>query len=119
MLKFRRTIAICILALLTSQSVMAGFGEHYAVSAGDETGHTQSSDGANHSVNSHSDHGQHDSEDIFDTNCCHSHGHCHVLGIGSLVNSVSALFGRHFVAPPSPSYHSQYQDPLLRPPATA
>lgn len=119
MLKFRRTLAICILALLTSQSVMAGFGEHYAVFAGDETGHTQSSDSADQAVKSLSDHGQPGSEDIFDTNCCHSHGHCHVLGIGSLVNTVSAFFGRHFVASPSPSYHSQYQDPLLRPPATA
>ena len=30
MLKFRRAIAIFILALLTCQSVMAGLGEHFA-----------------------------------------------------------------------------------------
>ena len=115
--KFRRAIAICILALLTSQSVMAGFGEHYAVFSGDETGHTQSLDSANLSVDSRSDHGQPGSEDIFDTNCCHAHGHCHVLGLSSLVNTVSALYGRHFVTFLPPSYHSLHQDPLLRPPA--
>jgi hypothetical protein len=119
MFKFRRAIAIGILALLTSQSVMAGLGEHYSVFSGDEAGHTQSLDSAHLSVDSHAGHGQPGSEDIFDTNCCHAHGHCHVLGIGSLVNTVSALYGRHLVAAPSPSYHSRYQDPLLRPPATA
>lgn len=119
MLKFRRAIAICILALLTSQSVMAGLGEHFAVLSGDEALHSQSSDTAGHFFDSHLDHGQPDSEDIFDTNCCHAHGHCHVLGLGTAVHAATTLYGRHFVTSPSPSYHSQHHDPLLRPPARA
>lgn len=118
MFKFRRAIAICILALLTSQSVMAGFGEHYAVLSGDEAGHTQSTDSANHSVDSHSDHGQPGSEDIFDTNCCHAHGHCHVMGLGSFIYYASTPYERGLDASYSSLYLSREIDPLLRPPTS-
>lgn len=119
MLKFRRAIAIFILALLACQSVMAGLGEHFATFSDGDDNSVLLPDTADHPVDSHSTHGKPGSVDLVDTNCCHGHGHCHLLALAIQIHPVSALYGRNFVASHSVSYHSQYLDPLLRPPARA
>lgn len=119
MLKFRRTIAIFILALLTCQSVMAGLGEHFVVFSDSEIKSTLLTDTADHLADSQSDHGKPGSVDLVDTNCCHAHGHCHVLALGGQISPPSSFYGRNFVPSHSVSYHFQLLDPLLRPPANA
>ncbi len=119
MLRFRRAIAIFILALLTCQSVTAGLGEHFAVLSDSEVESTLPLDAVDHFFASQSDHGQPGSGDLVDTNCCHAHGHCHVLALGCQISSVPSPYGRSFVSSHSFSYNFQYLDPLLRPPASA
>ena len=119
MLKFRRAIAIFVLALLTCQSVMAGFGEHFESFSDGEVESALLENNADHVTDSHSDHGKPGTVDLVDTNCCHAHGHCHVLALGCQVNSVPSPYGRSFVSSHSFSYNSQFLDPLLRPPASA
>ena len=119
MLKFRRAIAIFILALITCQSVMAGLGEHFATFSDGDDNSVLPPDTADHPVESHSTHGKPGSVDLVDTNFCHAHGHCHLLALGIQIHPVLTRYGRNFVASHSISYHSQYLDPLLRPPARA
>lgn len=118
MLKFRRAIAICILALLTCQTVMAGFGERFASVSDGEIESALLPSTTDHLANSHADHGKPGTVDLVDTNCCHAHGHCHVLGLVGQVSPVSMLYGRNFVSSYSYSYSFQYFDPLLRPPTS-
>ena len=119
MLKFRRAIAIFILALLTCQSVMAGLGEHFAVLSDSEVESALPLDAADRFSVSLSDHGHPGSGDLVDTNCCHAHGHCHVLALGCQISSVPSPYGWSFVSSHSFSYNSQFLDPLLRPPTSA
>ena len=115
MLKFRRAIAIFILALLTCQSVMAGLGEHFAVFSDGEIESALLSNTTGHLADSQSDHGKPGTVDLVDTNCCHAHG----LALGCQISSVPSPYGRSFVSSHSFSYNFQYLDPLLRPPASA
>ena len=119
MLKFRRAIAIFILALLTCQSVMAGLGEHFAVFSDGEIESALLSNTTGQLADSQSDHGKPGTVDLVDTNCCHAHGHCHVLALGCQISSVPSPYGRSFVSSHSFSYNSQFLDPLLRPPTSA
>ena len=118
MLKFRRTIAMFILTLLTCQSVMAGVGEHFATFSDSDVESSLILHADDHFSSNQSDHGQSGSGDLVDTNCCHAHGHCHVLALGCQISSVYSPYGRSFVSSHSFSYNFQYLDPLLRPPAS-
>ena len=118
MTRFRRNIAIFVLALFTCQSVMAGIGEHVAFSSDDSTG-DQHLSAAHHFVDSETQHGQQGTPDLADTDCCHAHGHCHILAFVGVVNSASEPYGHNFTSLYSHSYRFLYFDPLLRPPTSA
>ena len=119
MTKFRRHIAIFILALFTCQSVMAGIGEHLAFSSDSEAKDAQHLSLVGHFFFFLAQHGQPDSQDVVDTNCCHAHGHCHILVFVDAVNPASMPHGRSFTSLYSYSYHFLLHDPLLRPPTSA
>lgn len=118
MIKFRRYIAIFILALFTCQSVMAGVGEHLAFS-GDQAMEAQHLSFVGHFGDGEAKHGERGLPDFVDTDCCHAHGHCHILAFVGVVTPGSEYHGAGFTALYSDSYHFLYFDPLLRPPASA
>ena len=118
MTKFRRHIAIFVLALFTCQAVLAGAGEHMAFSADSAANGTPHSL-VGHFADSKAQHRQADSQDVVDTNCCHAHGHCHILAFVDVVSASSVPRARSFTSLYSYSYRALFYDPLLRPPTSA
>mgnify|MGYP001822529634 FL=1 len=118
MLKFRRHIAIFVLALFTCQSVMAGLGEHLAFS-GDQAMESQHQSFVGHFTNGEAKHAERGLPGLVDTDCCHAHGHCHTLAFVGVVALGPEYHGANFTALYSDSYHFLYYDPLLRPPDSA
>jgi len=117
MIRFRRAIAACILALFACQSIMAGFDGH----------EDHSSDVAG---GLHPDHAAHDTfaspdsdqpviPDLIDSDCCHAHGHCHLLAFTGQVASVSIPPSHGSAFARRDAYASLSPDTLLRPPTHA
>lgn len=118
MTEFRRQIAIFVLALFACQTVMAGIGEHFALFADREANDSQHSL-VGHFADNKVQHGQSGTPDLVDTDCCHAHGHCHILAFAGGVSSASEPHGHSFPSLYSYSYHALFYDPLLRPPTSA
>jgi hypothetical protein len=119
MTKFHRTIAILILALFTCQFLVAGFGEH-----GDHASDANVVNGLHFdypdlysSAGSNSD--QPITPQFIDGDCCHAHGHCHLLAFSGQVASVSIppLYGLAMAR--GDTYVSLSPNTLLRPPTHA
>lgn len=119
MIKFRRAIAVFLLMLFTSQSVIAGFGEHEDSAHGGDGTNTVHQIVGEHHADIPSDHGRSGAPDLIDADCCHAHGHCHLLAFVDLVDSITIPYERSFVSTHSSSYHSLHADTLLRPPEIA
>ena len=119
MIKFRRSIAIFILVLFTCQSIMAGVDEH-----GDDSSDADVASGL------HLDHATHDSAaspdanqaftpDVIDGDCCHAHGHCHLLAFSGQFASISIPQTLGLAASRGDAYNSLSPNTLLRPPTHA
>ena len=119
MLKFRRTITIIVIALVTCQSVMAGVGKHIAYSSNGKSIDVLQLDTGDQLADSNSDPGQPGTADLIDGDCCHTYGHCHLLAFTGQVANVSMPHGLSLTTSHTCSYHSLSFDTLLRPPASA
>lgn len=117
MIKFRRTIAIIMLLLFACQSVIAGLGEHTTLSSGDEAVGGFHLDQEDHFADSNFDPHQSDGSDLLDTDCCHAHGHCHVLSVASQVTKISIPSGLNLVSSHTCLYKFLHLNTLLRPPS--
>lgn len=108
-----------MLVLFTCQSVLAGIDEHVQWSSVDgiETSHHAAV--TDTPAQPDSDHGHTGAPSLVDSDCCHAHGHCHLLAFMGDPPDVSIPYVPGNAAPPICSYHSLYTDTLLRPPARA
>lgn len=119
MIKFRRAIAIFILALFTCQSIMAGVDEH--------VDHSPDADGVSGLHLDHTDHdsmaspdsGQPFTPDVIDSDCCHAHGHCHLLAFTGQVASIAIPPSHALAIAGGDTYSSLSPNTLLRPPTHA
>lgn len=119
MIKFRRAIAIFILALFTCQSIVAGVDEH-----GDHSSDAEVVNGLHADTTDHVPAGSPSSDqsftpDVIDGDCCHAHGHCHLLAFSGQISSVSIPPSHGLAAVPSEAYNSHFPGTLLRPPTHA
>lgn len=115
--RFRRAIAAVILALFCCQSVLAGIGEHMASSAHHAAGDARHDGMPAAGDDQYTPHPHAPAADLTDGDCCHAHGHCHLLAFTGPSASF-ALSLRHAVTvAPAPRYLSLPVNPLLRPPA--
>jgi hypothetical protein len=119
MIKFRRAIAIFILALFTCQSIMAGVDEHVEHSSNTEVVHGLHLNNADHDPGASTDHGQPFTPDLIDGDCCHAHGHCHLLAFTGQLACVSILLSQCHAASIGDAYNSLSPNTLLRPPTRA
>ncbi|GAB5450280.1 MAG: hypothetical protein Hals2KO_06080 [Halioglobus sp.] len=108
-----------MLTLFVCQSVMAGVGEHIAVSFGDEVVGGFHLDTDNHAADGNSDPHQSGDPDLMDTNCCHAHGHCHAMAFvcQTANNAIPSKLGIDVSY--TLSYHYHPINTLLRPPSIA
>lgn len=119
MLKFRRTIAVLLLALFTCQSIMAGVDEHADhPSDSKQTSHLLL-DHVDHAGAANHDHGQALSPDVIDGDCCHAHGHCHLLAFSGQLANVSTPPMHGLDATHGDTYNLHFLNTLLRPPTHA
>jgi hypothetical protein len=119
MIKVRRAIAIFILALFTCQSIMAGVDEHVEHSSDVKVVNGLHLDDADHDSASSPDPGQPDSPDLINGDCCHAHGHCHLLAFTGQIASVSIPPSHGLAASRGDAYRSLFLNTLLRPPTYA
>ena len=119
MIKFRRAIAIFILALFTCQSIMAGVDEHVEHSSDVKVVNGLHLDDADHDSASSPDPGQPDSPDLINGDCCHAHGHCHLLAFTGQFASISISPSYGLVGSRGDTYSSLFLNTLLRPPTYA
>jgi hypothetical protein len=119
MLKFRRTITIFVIALVTCQSVMAGVGKHIAYSSNGKSIDVLQLDTGDQLADSNSDPGQPGTADLIDGDCCHTYGHCHLLAFTGQIANVSMPDGLSFDSSHTRSYNSVHLNTPLRPPTTA
>lgn len=119
MIKVRRAIAIFILALFTCQSIMAGVDEHVEHSSDVKVVNGLHLDDADHDSASSPDPGQPDSPDLINGDCCHAHGHCHLLAFTGQVASVSIPPLHGLAMARGDAYTSPSHNTLLRPPTHA
>lgn len=121
MTKFRRHIAFLLLTLFFCQSVLASIAEHLVFSSDANSEAVQYLNTTDAIAEKSDEHGHPVTQGSVDADCCHAHGHCHLLAfvIVSVVNSVAVPYGRRFASLYSYSYHFLLYDPLLRPPANA
>ena len=119
MIKFRRTIAIFILALFTCQSIMAGVDEHVDHSSDADVVGGLHLDHAAHDSAASLDPGQPFTPDVIDGDCCHAHGHCHLLAFIWQVASVSLPPLHGLAMARGDAYTSPSHNTLLRPPTHA
>ncbi len=119
MIKFRRTIAIFILALFTCQSIMAGVDEHVDHSSDADVVGGLHLDHAAHDSAASLDPGQPFTPDVIDGDCCHAHGHCHLLAFTGQVASVSIPPLHGLAMARGDAYTSPSHNTLLRPPTHA
>ena len=118
MIKFRRTITIFVIALVTCQSVMAGVGKHIAYSSNDQSIDVLHLATGDQLADNNSDPGQPGTADLIDGDCCHAYGHCHLLAFTGQVANVSMRHGLSFEFSHIHSYNSVHLNTLLRPPTT-
>jgi hypothetical protein len=119
MLKFRRTITIIVIALVTCQSVMAGVGKHIAYSSNGESIDALQLATGHQLADSNADLAQPGTADLIDGDCCHAYGHCHLLAFTGQVANVSMPHRLSFNFSHTRSYNSVHLNTLLRPPTTA
>ena len=119
MLKFRRTIAIFVIALVTCQSVMAGVGKHMAYSSNGESIDVLHLAAADQLGESNSAPDQTGTTDLIDGDCCHAYGHCHLLAFTGQAANISMPHRLIFVTSHTRSYSSVHLNTLLRPPTAA
>jgi len=117
MIKFRRAIAIFILVLFTCQSIMAGVDEHEIIDV-DVVGGLHL-DHTNHDPAAKPDPDQPVTPDLFDGDCCHANGHCHLLAFTGQIGGVLIPSAHGFTIARSDSYNSLSPNTLLRPPTHA
>ncbi len=119
MIKVRRAIAICILALFTCQSILAGVDEHVDHSSDDKVVNDLHLDGVGHDSDSSPTPSHPAAPDLMDSDCCHAHGHCHLLAFMGHFASVSISPSRDLAGSRGDSYSSLFLNTLLRPPTNA
>jgi len=123
--RFRRAIAIAILALFTCQSILAGVDEHmdHASASAAPSGaheHDATHDAAHTAtLGSANDAGAPHSTDLIDGDCCHAHGHCHLLAFTGQLASSALPSSRHADAVHDDAYNALFPTTLLRPPTHA
>ena len=115
--KFRRAIAIFMLTLFSCQSIWAAVGEH-AISAHGDGASTQHSHDSAAPGALDSSHGDSGALSALDGDCCHAHGHCHLLAFTGQAVQVSIPYWHGIASSATPVYFSLSINPLLRPPAT-
>ncbi len=119
MIKFRRAIAIFILALFTCQSIMAGVDAHVDHSSDVNVVNGLHLDDAHHDSASSPNPGQPGTPNLIDGDCCHAHGHCHLLAFTGQFASVSIPPSHGLAASHGDAYSSLFLNTLLRPPTYA
>lgn len=119
MVKFRRAIAIFILALFTCQSIMAGVDEHADHSSAADAASGLHLDHAAHGSTASPDPNQPFTPQLIDGDCCHAHGHCHLLAFTGQVASVSIPPSHDLAVARGDAYNSLSPNTLLRPPTHA
>jgi len=119
MIKFRRTIAVFLLALFTCQSIMAGVDEHADHSSDVEHAQTAHLHNGDPGATSGHDHGQPPTPNVIDGDCCHAHGHCHLLAFSGQLNHVSTPPMHGLAAARGDTYNLHFPNTLLRPPTHA
>lgn len=119
MIKVRRVIAICILALFTCQSILAGVDEHMDHSSDVKVVNGLHLDEADHASASSPHPGQPATPDLIEGDCCHAHGHCHLLAFTGQIASVSIPPSHGLAVSCGDAYCSLFLNTLLRPPTYA
>jgi hypothetical protein len=119
MTDFRRIIAIFILALFTCQSIMAGVDEHVDHPSDANIVGGLHLEHADSDPASHPDPDQPFTPQLMDGDCCHSHGHCHLLAFAGQISNDSISLSHNLAAPHDDAYISLSPNTLLRPPTHA
>jgi hypothetical protein len=119
MTKVRRAIAICTLVLFTCQSILAGVDEHVDHSSDVKVVNGLHLDGVDHDSASSPLPGQPAPPDLIDSDCCHAHGHCHLLAFTGQFASISISPSHGLTGSRGDTYTSLFLNTLLRPPAHA
>jgi hypothetical protein len=119
MIKFRRAIAIFILALFTCQTIMAGIDEHADHSSAADVASGLHLDHAAHGFAASHDPDQPFTPQLIDGDCCHAHGHCHLLAFSGQISNDSISLSHDLAASHGDAYISLSPNTLLRPPTHA
>jgi len=119
MIKVRRAIAICILALFTCQSILAGVDEHSDHSSDGKVVNGLHLDDVDHDSASSPLPGQLATLDLIESDCCHAHGHCHLLAFTGQIANVSISPSHGLAGSRGDTYSSLFLSTLLRPPTYA
>jgi hypothetical protein len=119
MIKVRRAIAICILVLFTCQSILAGVDEHVDHSSEANVVNGLHLDGVDQGSTGSPLPDQPATPDLMDSDCCHAHGHCHLLAFTGQFASVSISPSHDLAGSPGDTYSSLFLNTLLRPPTHA